>query len=347
MVDVLSTSLNYKSSLNIDRIKHFTHPSHANSMHFITAAYHLNPQTQTKTGALTPYNITASTITPLSSLEFNVDYGILDIKRNSSNELIYSSNSNNTYSIFDFETHSVSNIKLPCKDSNDAVTCNTIELCPSTAKVFLTSNNGYHHIYDMNTNEHITSIKSHEYGIWSLFVFDTNVYVTGSEDNCIKVWDLRVDSSNAKCVGVNNKSFNSSVNVINRLNALHNDNVLFIGSYDEKVVFVDARCISDDIKQIRTGHSLWDYREVSNPNNVNENLIFMACIYEGINVYSIDKVKGELDLKHEVSLPLNGNYHNSIVYGIDTLSSTNNNDKSINVLSCSFYDNTILNWNYV
>lgn len=194
----------------------------------------------------------------------------------------------------------------------------------------------------MNTNQNITSIKSHEYGIWSLFVFDNNVYITGSEDNCIKVWDLRVDDK-TKCVGVNNKSFNSSINVINRLNALHNDNILFIGSYDEKVVFVDVRNINNDIKQIRTGHSLWDYREVRNPKNANENLIFMACIYEGINIYSIDNMKCEFDLKHEVSLPLNPKYHNSIVYGIDTY----NNDKSINVLSCSFYDNTILNWNYL
>lgn len=339
MVDLLSTSLNYKSTLNIDRIKYFTHPSCDNTMHFITAAYHLNPQTQTKTGALTPYNIASSTITPLSSLEFTVNYGILDIK--SHNNLIYSSNSNNTYSIFDFEAHAVQNVALPCKEGE--VTCNTIALSPSSAKIFLTSNNGYHHIHDMNTNENVTSIKSHEYGIWSLFVFDANVYVTGSEDSCIKVWDLRVDS--AKCVGVNNKSFNSSVNVINRLNAVHNDNVLFVGSYDEKVVFVDMRQLSSDIKQIRTGHSLWDYREVSNPNNPNENLIFMACIYEGINVYSIDKTKGEFDLTHKVSLPLNSNYHNSIVYGIDTQLSAN--DKSVDVLSCSFYDNTILNWNYL
>ena len=344
MVDILSKSLNYKSPLNIDRIKYFTHPSHADTMHFITAAYHLNPQTQTKTGALTPYNITSSTITPLTALEFNVDYGILDIKSNNNNNLIYASNSNNTYSIFDFDKHEVNNIKLPCINNNEDVTCNTIELCPSTNKIFLTSNNGYHHIYDMNTNQNITSIKSHEYGIWSLFVFDNNVYITGSEDNCIKVWDLRVDDK-TKCVGVNNKSFNSSINVINRLNALHNDNILFIGSYDEKVVFVDVRNIKNDIKQIRTGHSLWDYREVRNPKNENENLIFMACIYEGINIYSIDNVKCELDLKHEVSIPLNPKYHNSIVYGIDTY--TNDSTKSINVLSCSFYDNTILNWNYL
>ena len=70
MVDILSKSLNYKSPFNIDRIKYFTHPSHANTMHFITAAYHLNPQTQTKTGALTPYNITSSTINSYHQIEY-------------------------------------------------------------------------------------------------------------------------------------------------------------------------------------------------------------------------------------------------------------------------------------
>ena len=70
----------------------------------------------------------------------------------------------------------------------------------------------------------------------------------------------------------------------------------------------------------------------------------MSSIYEGFNIWEIDPANN-YNMKHNLRLPLTKNkdiYHGSIVYGIDI--KTNNNN--IDILSCSFYDNLMMYWNY-
>ena len=51
-------------------------------------------------------------------------------------------------------------------------------------------------------------------------------------------------------------------------------------------------------------------------------------------------------MNHILRLPVTKNeniFHGTIVYGIDI---KNNNNNSIDILSCSFYDNLMMYWNY-
>ena len=194
---------------------------------------------------------------------------------------------------------------------------------------------GYYHIYDYTSNEKISSVKSHEFGIWSLYINDENTFFTGSEDNSIKLWDIR---SNNKPISVNNKSFDSSINSIIKLDI--DSNIILTGSYDEKVTFFDLRKFPTELKQIKTEHSTWDIKQ-TNPHK-GDNLLLMASIYEGFNIWSIDS---SLNMIHKLRLPLTkeeDKYHRSIVYGIDI----KQRKDSVEILSCSFYDNLIMHWNY-
>jgi hypothetical protein len=71
----------------------------------------------------------------------------------------------------------------------------------------------------------------------------------------------------------------------------------------------------------------------------------MSSIYEGFNIWEIDQ-NDNLNMNHLLRLPLTKNedvFHKTIVYGIDIKKNDNN---SIDILSCSFYDNLIMYWNY-
>jgi len=70
----------------------------------------------------------------------------------------------------------------------------------------------------------------------------------------------------------------------------------------------------------------------------------MSSIYEGFNIWEIEH--NDYNIKHVLRLPVTKNkdlLHGTIVYGIDIKNKDNN---SIDILSCSFYDNLMMYWNY-
>ena len=161
------------------------------------------------------------------------------------------------------------------------------------------------------------------------------MYLTGSEDSYLKLWDIR---ENNKYVSIN-KSHSSSINSIIKLN--FNENIILTGSYDEKINIIDLRNFKNEIKKIKTEHMIWDIKQKKFKNN---NLLFMACSYDGFNIWDINE---SFDMNHLLRLPITENedkFHRSIVYGID-IDKKEISDK-INILSCSFYDNLIINWNF-
>ena len=86
---------------------------------------------------------------------------------------------------------------------------------------------------------------------------------------------------------------------------------------------------------------IWDMRQEKLKD---KNLIFMACSYEGFNIWDVNI---QFDMNHLLRLPVTekeNKFHTTIVYGIDI--KKKKNEEKINILSCSFYDNLIMYWDY-
>ena len=336
----------YICSQNIDRIKFYKNEEKNNRIKALSAGYHLNKETQKKTGGIFFFDISESKkLVPLESENILLDYGILDIKFSKDNSLIFTANSDYSYTIFNIKNNSqnkrylIENNEEKLKITNDVIEIDTKE-----EKIFLGANDGQIFIEDLATQKNILSIpNAHDYGIWSIYLFNENTFLSGGEDAQIKLWDIRskegnIEFNNKKS---NNKSYQSSINYIGNLKCDLSNNILLTGSYDEKIILFDIRNFPKELKSIKTEHSVWDVKQ-SCINN--QNLLLMSSIYEGFNIWEIEH--NDYNIKHVLRLPVTKNkdlLHGTIVYGIDIKNKDNN---SIDILSCSFYDNLMMYWNY-
>ena len=215
----------------------------------------------------------------------------------------------------------------------------------SEQKIFSGTNDGNIYIHDLIKHKNILVInKAHEYGIWSLKLLENdNIILTGGEDAKIKLWDIRDKSTKENIV--NDKSYQSSINYIDLLKYDLSKNALVTGSYDEKIIFFDLRYFPKELKSVKTEHSTWDIKQTSLGDN---HLFLISSIYEGFNIWEIDK---DYDMKHLLRLPVTKDkdiFHKTIVYGVDFENNFGNHNivNSVDILSCSFYDNLMMYWNY-
>ena len=339
----------YICEQNIDRIKFFKNELKDPKIDLLSAGYHLNKDTQNKTGGIFFFQISPDKkLIPLKENNILLDYGILDIKFSQNNNLIFTANSDYSYTIFNLinntlkKTYLCNNEKL---NEKIKITNDVIEIDTSEQKIFSGSNDGNIYINDINSEKNILSIEQgHEFGIWSLKLLDDNNFLSGGEDAKIKLWDLRLnnpDNKNIKNLITNDKSYNSSINYIDRYKFDLSNNIIITGSYDEKIIFFDIRKLKEEIKVIKTEHSSWDIKQSTIGD---KNILLISSIYEGFNIWEI--ADNKYDMKHVLRLPLTKDkdiFHKSIVYGLDI---KNNNKKNIDILSCSFYDNLMMYWNY-
>ena len=355
MLENLIENENYKYEIydkftcvqNIDRIKFYKNELKNPKINLLSAGYHLDKSSQEKTGGIFFFEINPEhKLIPLNEENIFLDYGILDLKFSKNNNLLFTANSDYSYTIFDLIKNSKNKIYLYTaeeKELKNKITNDIIEIDKSEQKIFFGTNDGNIYVHDLNNQKNILSInKAHEYGIWSIKLLDDqNTIITGGEDAKIKIWDIRTkcDKENK----LNDKSYQSSINYIDILNSDLSKNTLITGSYDEKIIFFDIRYFPKELSSVKTEHSVWDIKQSSLRN---KNLLFISSIYEGFNIWQIDTEKN-LKMKHLLRLPVSKDkdiFHKTIVYGVDIKSEFNNN--KIDILSCSFYDNLMMYWNY-
>ena len=334
----------YTCTQNIDRIKFYNNLDKNEKIKALSVGYHLDPKTQIKTGGIFFFDISPSNkkLIPLETENISLDYGILDIKFSKDNSKLFTANSDYSFTIFTLNDKQFikNKIYLINDDKKKSIPNDTLEISKNEEKIFFGANDGNIYINDLIKNENFLNLeKAHEYGIWSLYLLESNenLFMSGGEDSQIKLWDLRSKS----CVNKNNKTYQSSINHINKLK--NNENIIITGSYDEKCVFFDIRKFPAELYSIKTEHSIWDIKQC----NLNEkNLLLMASIYEGFNIWDFDNKEDGIKMNHLLRLPLTKSdiFHKKIVYGVDI--KLNQESNSIDVLSCSFYDNLIMYWNY-
>ena len=356
MIENLIENENYKYEIydkytcvqNIDRIKFYKNDIKNPKINLLSAGYHLDKDTQNKSGGIFFFNIDQNhKLIPLNKENIFLDYGILDIKF-SKNNLIFTANSDYSYTIFDLINNTQRKIYLYNQEEQEQknkITNDIIEMDNYEQKIFFGTNDGNIYIHDLNKQKNILTInKAHEYGIWSIKLLNNdNIILTGGEDAKIKLWDIRIKSNKEN--KVNDKSYQSSINYIDLLKFDLSKNTLITGSYDEKIIFFDIRYFPRELKSIKTEHSSWDIKQTLIKD---KNLLFVSSIYEGFNIWEIET--DNYDMKHLLRLPLTKDkdiFHKTIVYGVDI----NNNiqeqkNNSVEILSCSFYDNLMMYWNY-
>jgi len=129
---------------------------------------------------------------------FYLDYGILEFKIR--NNLLFSSNSNCSFSIFQLkENYDELNFTLKknfqiSKDYNENC-CNFIELNEfNHDQILLAMNDGSFNLFDINKEKVIFNNKGHDYGLWSTHILNQNIFLTGSEDSLMKMWDNRTNT---------------------------------------------------------------------------------------------------------------------------------------------------------
>ena len=364
MIENLIENDNYKYIIydkyicpqNIDRIKFYNNEEKNNKIKALSAGYHLDKDTQKKTGGIFFFNISDNNkLIPLENENIILDYGLLDIKFSKDNYFIYSANSDYSYTIFNLKNNSnnkkyLINEKDKENEEKIKITNDVIEIDSKEQKIFLGANDGQIFIEDLSSQKNILSIpNAHDYGIWSIHLLDDNTFLSGGEDAQIKLWDFRCKNGNDgnaenKNISSNNKSYQSSINFIDNLRCDLSNNILITGSYDEKIVLFDIRNFPKELKVIKTEHSVWDMKQSLIDD---KNLLLMSSIYEGFNIWEIDPVNN-YNMNHILRLPITKNkdiYHGTIVYGID-IKNNNSNRNNIDILSCSFYDNLMMYWNY-
>ena len=337
----------FTCSQNIDRIKFYKNELKNSRIDLLSAGYHLDKETQKKSGGIFFFQIGQNhKLIPLENENILLDYGILDIKFSKKNSYIFTANSDYSYTIIDIINNSLKKINLynqKEKETKEKITNDIMEIDNLEQKIIFGTNDGNIFINDLNTQKNILNIKNaHDYGIWSIKLLEDNenIFITGGEDAKIKIWDLRI---NSKVNKINDKSYQSSINYINTLKFDLSKNTLITGSYDEKIIFFDIRYFPKELKINKTEHSTWDIKQASLGN---KNLLFISSIYEGFNIWEIDN---ENSMNHILRLPLTKDkdiFHKTIVYGVDIEYFEHKKNNTIDILSCSFYDNLMMYWKY-
>jgi len=260
----------------------------------------------------------------------NLDCGVLDIKLIENNKLIVTANSNDTFSIIKLFSNedkmTFELLKTVNFNSTKTDTCNVVDINLNTNNLLFGLNDGTIKSYDYANESFNYSQKQHDYSIWSILSYDTNTFYSGSDDSKILAWDIRENKS------INfNKEHTAGVTSLYR--DITNDNVIISGSYDERINHIDVRKPRTSLGSFKSGKTVWDFKQA---NYHDKNLFFVSCIYDGFKVYA--KQENTYNLEEILDFP----EHQAIVYGVDI----KQNESSIDVVSCSFYDNLICSWNF-
>lgn len=268
-----------------------------------------------------------------------LNYGILDIKFNEINSSIYSSNSDGSISQFDIKEFYIEKDYIPNNNLISDNNCsNTLEFTLDKNNLIVGFNEGNLNIIDLSSNKKLFSNekKVHEYGIWALCCINNNIFLSGADDNTICLNDIR----DKKLIVSKNTAHSGGINHVN--NFFENENIYLSGSYDECISLFDIRKINSSLYKQKLNCAVWDVKQIKTKSN--RHIINVASIYEGFNVFDVTYSINNNKLFNDISFnTLNRyNFHNSIVYGVDSRL----HDNKVIVNSCSLYDNFIAYWSY-
>lgn len=140
---------------------------------------------------------------------------------------------------------------------------------------------------------------------------------SGGDDAKLNIWDIR---TSAKAL----KTSTRDAGVTSLFS--QQENILLVGSYDEKLVTNDLRNLKRPVDEINLQGGIWRIK----PSRTNENLLLIACMYHNFSIVDCSK-----------SLKLVGEFfgHESICYGCDWAPRSTGPHQVF--ACCSFYDHKL------
>lgn len=195
----------------------------------------------------------------------------------------------------------------------------SLDVQEGSSNVIVSDSVGRLSLLDLESEQSVTNQwKSHNFEAWTCHFdrFNRNVVYSGGDDSSFTAWDLR-DRSNILKLNTSTRA----AGVTSFLN--YKENVLLVGSYDEKLCAYDLRKLKRPTNEIDLHGGIWRIKS-------NGNQLLVACMYHNFSI-----------VEYSDDLKLKGEYfeHKSICYGCDWAPKTNE-DFDI-FASCSFYDHKL------
>ncbi|KAG5680379.1 hypothetical protein PVAND_009888 [Polypedilum vanderplanki] len=174
-------------------------------------------------------------------------------------------------------------------------------------------------LVDINSNSISSQWKAHDFEAWtcSFDRWNKNVIYSGGDDSCFHLWDIRTRNKI--------KTKNREAGVTSFLN--HQENLLFVGSYDENLCLYDMRNLKQTVNEINLHGGIWRIKK----SPINDDLL-VACMYHNFSI--VNCTNGSLSLIGEY------NEHKSICYGCHWSYQIYDNNHQI-FATCSFYDHRL------
>jgi WD40 repeat protein len=243
----------------------------------------------------------------------SLEYGILDMKYDSQNDYIITSNSNASISLFHTDLSGEKEI-IPLDNASIQM---GLDLMENT--IITGGTNGYIHILqDFAVQRHF---KAHSFDVWTC-AFDyagcNQTFWTGSDDCTAKNWDLRTNLQNPTH---EIKWHSAGVCTVERNPFVEGQFVT--GSYDDTMALWDARNLHKPLKNLRMNGGVWRVKWPAKEHSI----VAVACMYGGSCLVDLSLEEPKIMKRFEVE-------NKNISYGCIFA-------RQDAVVTCSFYDKTL------
>lgn len=139
------------------------------------------------------------------------------------------------------------------------------------------------------------------------------IFFSGGDDSMFHVWDLRTGPMKVK-------SAKRDAGVTSFLNL--KENILLVGSYDEKMCSYDLRNVKRPFDEINLNGGIWRIKQ----SKMEPSMLLIACMYHNFSI---------VDCTTNLKLIAEHNGHSSICYGCDW------SPINLTFACCSFYDHKL------
>lgn len=254
-------------------------------------------------------------MTTLTSLHspLHLNYGILDMKYELANDLVVTSNSSASISVFPSD---LSKVEAEIALSNGSIQMG-LDLLGN--KVITSGTNGFVHI--LQDYMPINNFKAHSLDIWTCTfgnAYCNQTFWTGSDDCTAKNWDLRTDLSRPT---QSIKWHSGGICTVERNPYIEGQ--FATGSYDDSVAVWDSRNLQSPLHHLTMKGGVW--RVKWSPNE--KCIVALACMYGGSCLVDLALEQPKVIREFEVE-------NQNITYGCLFA-------RKEAVITCSFYDKTL------